>query len=199
MLGLRASLKLRKNGFEVGFQLMPGLPGDYRATFFQTVEKSIALRPDFVRLYPTVVLSNTPLERLYLRGRYRPLSLDEAVDWCKEAKKWFAQSAIRIVRLGLQPSLSLEQSGRIVDGPYHPAFGQLVQSEIWNDRISPALGKACRQSPRLVIHAHSYDLADIRGHRSKNINRWLGELNLVSLATVACPNIGEGEFRVTVQ
>lgn len=194
-----ATLKLQQRGFELGFQLMPGLPRDCRDTFLQTVEKSIDLRPDFVRLYPTVVLSNTPLARLYLCGRYSPLSLDEAVDWCKEAEQRFARAAIPVVRLGLQPTMSLEQPGRVLAGPYHPAFGQLVRSAIWNERISPALVNACRQSLRLIIHARSYHLADIRGHRNKNINQWLKELNLISLKTVACPWIGEGEFRVTVQ
>ena len=192
-----ATLMLQQHGFEVGLQLMPGLPGDCRDAFSQTVKQSIALRPDFVRLYPTVVLSNTPLEQLYLRGRYAPLSLDEAVNWCKEAKQRLACAAIAIIRMGLQPTRSLEQSGRIVAGPYHPAFGQLVQSAIWNERISPALRKARCQSPRLVIHGCSHHLADIRGHRNDNINRWLIELDLISLETVACPQIEEGEFRVT--
>ncbi len=192
-----ATLELKQHGFEVGMQLMPGLPGDCRETFSQTVEKSIALRPDFVRLYPTIVLSNTPLERLYFRGRYRPLSLNEAVEWCKEAKQRFARAAIPVIRTGLQPTTSLEQPGRIVGGPYHPAFGQLVQSAIWNEQISPALEKARSQSPRLAIYASSHHLADIRGHRNENINRWLTELDLISLETVSCPQTREGEFRVS--
>lgn len=192
-----ATLELKQHGFEVGLQLMPGLPGDCRDIFLQTVESSIALRPDFVRLYPTVILSNTPLERLYTLGRYRPLSLREAVNWCKEAKQLFAGASIPVIRTGLQPTISLEQPGRIVGGPYHPAFGQLVKSAIWNDKISPALKKARSQSSHLVIHVSSHDLGDIRGHRNDNINRWLTELNLSSLETVACPQTGEGEFRIT--
>jgi histone acetyltransferase (RNA polymerase elongator complex component) len=194
-----ATLQLQQSGFEVGLQLMPGLPGDCRETFFQTVEKTIALRPNFVRLYPTVVLSDTALERFYLRGRYKPLSLEEAVDWCKEAKQRFVSASIPVIRTGLQPTISLEQPGRIVAGPYHPAFGQLVQSAIWNEEISPALKKVRGQSPRLVIHASSHQLADIRGHRNENINRWLTELDLISLKTIAQPQTGAGGFRVTAQ
>ncbi len=194
-----ATFQLQQTGFQVGLQLMPGLPGDCRETFFQTVEKTIALRPNFVRLYPTVVLSDTPLERLYLRGRYKPLSLKEAVDWCKEAKQRFVSASIPVIRTGLQPTISLEQPGRIVAGPYHPAFGQLVQSAIWNERISPALKTARSQSPRLVIHASSHHLADIRGQRNENINRWLTELDLISLKTIARPQTGAGKFRVKVQ
>ncbi len=194
-----ATLELHKLGFEVGLQLMPGLPGDCRETFFKTVEKSIALRPNFVRLYPTVVLANTPLERLYFRGLFKPLSLDEAVEWCKKARESFNHASIPVIRTGLQPTISLEQPGRIVSGPYHPAFGQLVQSAIWDERISYALKKARCQSSRLLIHAPSNHLPDIRGHKNENIHRWLKELDLISLKTVACPRTREGKFRVTAQ
>ncbi len=195
----KASLELQKLGFEVGLQLMPGLPGDCWETFSNTVEKSIALQPNFVRLYPTVVLANTPLERLYLRGLFKPLSLDEAVEWCKKAKQSFNHASIPVIRTGLQPTISLEQPGRIVSGPYHPAFGQLVQSAIWNERISSALEKARCRSSRLLIHAPSHHLPDIRGHHNENIHRWLKELDLISLKTVVCSRTREGMFRVTAQ
>jgi histone acetyltransferase (RNA polymerase elongator complex component) len=193
-----ATLKLHQYGFETGLQLMPGLPTDSQATFLRTVDKSIALRPSFVRLYPTVVLSSTPLAHLYRRGRYRPLSLEQAVTWCKEAKQRFASAGIPIIRIGLQPSVTLEQPGHIVAGPYHPAFGQLVLSALWRDRISPALQEASLQSQRLLIHAAPHQLADIRGHRNGNIKRWLTELNLTFLETIATDQCGKEGFQVTV-
>jgi histone acetyltransferase (RNA polymerase elongator complex component) len=193
----KATLKLQQYGFETGLQLMPGLPKDSRATFLRTVDKSVALHPSFVRLYPTVVLSSTPLAHLYRRGRYRPLSLEQAVTWCKEAKQRFASAGIPIIRIGLQPTVTLEQPGHIVAGPYHPAFGQLVLSSLWRDRISPVLKKASLQSQRLLIHAAPHQLADIRGHRNGNIKKWLAELNLTSLETLGCSQIEVGEFRVT--
>jgi hypothetical protein len=98
----------------------------------------------------------------------------------------------------LQPTVTLEQPGRIVAGPYHPAFGQLVHSSIWSDRISPVLKKASLQSQRLVIHASPYQLADIRGHRNGNIKRWMTELKLTSLETVASDQGGKEGFQVTV-
>jgi histone acetyltransferase (RNA polymerase elongator complex component) len=192
-----AALKVQQYGFEMGLQLMPGLPRDSRETFLRTVDKSIALRPSFVRLYPTVVLSSTPLEHLYRKGRYKPLSLTQAVAWCKEAKQRFAAAGIPVIRIGLQPTVTLEQPGSIVAGPYHPAFGQLVLSSIWSDRISPVLKKASLQSQRLLIHAAPHQLADIRGHRNDNIKRWLAELNLTFLETVGCSQTEVGEFRVT--
>ena len=191
-----ATLRLKKQGFEVGLQLMPGLPGDSRETFLKTVDRSIALGPSFVRLYPTVVLSATPLERLYRSGRYQPLSLKQAVEWCKESKKRFDSAGIPVIRMGLQATSALEKPSRILSGPYHPAFGQLVKSSIWDEKISPALRRASQQSSHLVIYAPSHQLADIRGHRNSNINGWLKELKLTSLETVASDQINPGEFRV---
>ena len=192
-----ATWRLHEYGFEVGLQLMPGLPKDSRETFFHTVDKTIALSPSFVRLYPTVVLSSTPLELLYRRGLYRPLSLREAVDWCKEAKQRFDRAGIQVIRMGLQPTVSLEQPGRIIAGPYHPAFGQLVNGAVWRDLISPILTKASSLASRLVIHAPAQQLNDIRGHRNDNIKRWMKELNLTSLETVATDQVGKEGFRVT--
>ena len=191
-----ATLRLQEYGFEVGLQLMPGLPQDSRATFLHTVDKTISLNPSFVRLYPTIVLSSTPLERLYRSDRFKPLSLGEAVDWCKDAKHRFTSAGIQIIRMGLQPTVSLEQPGRIIAGPYHPAFGQLVNAALWRDMISPILKKASFQIPRLVIHAPAHQLADIRGHRNENIKRWLVEFKLTSLETVASGQVGKEGFRV---
>jgi histone acetyltransferase (RNA polymerase elongator complex component) len=194
----RAAARLRDHGFRIGFQLMPGLPADDRTTFLRTVEKSIAVRPDFVRLYPTVVLAGTPLEHLYRLGAYRSLPLLDAVDWCKEAALRFTRAGIPVVRMGLQTSPSLERPGVIVAGPYHPAFGQLVKSALWFDRISPELAKVSSVSPRPIIHLHPSELADARGHRNGNIRRWLGELRFASLTTVADPDVPPGKFRLVL-
>jgi histone acetyltransferase (RNA polymerase elongator complex component) len=190
---------LKKHGFEVGLQLMPGLPEDSREIFLKTVEETIALAPDFVRIYPTVVLSSTPLERLFRGGHYKPLSLEQAVDWCKESKKRFNRASIPVIRMGLQPTIALEKTGRIIAGPYHPALGQLVNSSIWHEKISPALRKASLKSPRLEIHGPSHQLAEIRGHGNSNINGWIKQLKLASLETVSSDQIGAGEFRITAQ
>jgi histone acetyltransferase (RNA polymerase elongator complex component) len=191
-----ATARLRRHGLRVGLQLMPGLPADDRATFLQTVAESIALRPDFVRVYPTLVLAGTPLAGLYRRGAYRPLSVAEAVDWCKEAALNFTRAGIPIIRMGLQTSAALERPGVIVAGPYHPAFGQLVKSAIWYDRISAALAEMRSLSSRPTIHLHPSDLADARGHRNGNIAHWLGKFSFTSLRTVADPELPRGKFRL---
>lgn len=194
-----AALRVRAYGLRLGLQLMPGLPGDNRETFLLTVEKTIALQPDSVRLYPTVVLAGTPLARLYRLGRYRPLSVVEAVEWCKEAQLRFSRAGIPVIRTGLQASSSLEEPGQVLAGPYHPAFGQLVKTAIWYERISPALAKAGLGWRRVAIHAAPQEAGDIRGHGNANIKRWLTELGLESLTIVGSSRTRAGKFRITPQ
>lgn len=121
---VRAAGLVRARDLRLGIQLMLGLPGDTSRRLRRTVERVIALGPDFVRLYPLLVLAESGLARLYRQGGYSPLSLGRAVVLAARVKKRFDGAAIPLVRMGLQPSRELEQA--LVAGPYHPAFGELV-------------------------------------------------------------------------
>jgi len=127
---------LRGVGLTVGLQMMPGLPGDTRETIIATARKVISLTPDFVRVYPTLVIRETPLESLYQRGDYRPWPLDAMVEVCREVMNLFDEAAIPVVRVGLQPTTDLKES--IVAGPYHPSFRQLLGDGVTLSRQSPS-------------------------------------------------------------
>lgn len=107
-----------------GVQIMPGLPGDTAASVIETVDKVIGLSPEFVRIYPAVVLKDTGLHRMYLAGAYRPWEMADMVAVCREAALRFKGAGIPIIRMGLQAHDGLMQ--RLVAGPYHPSFRQLV-------------------------------------------------------------------------
>ena len=111
-----------------GEELIPGLPGDSEKTFMETVETVASLRPDMVRLYPTVVIRGTDLARWYLEGRYRPLRLEEAVRICRDSCIRLEGEGIAVIRIGLMSSPSLREAGQIVAGPWHEAFGFLVRT-----------------------------------------------------------------------
>ena len=124
---VRSAALLKEAGIKVGIQLMPGLPGDSRETTVKSARSVAALRPDFVRIYPTLVIRDTPLHEIFMRGEYTPWSIEEMTDACKELCRIFKESSIKIIRIGLQPSRELEEN--IVAGPYHPSFRQLVEDE----------------------------------------------------------------------
>ncbi|NOS35474.1 MAG: radical SAM protein, partial [Deltaproteobacteria bacterium] len=121
---VRAVELLRTAGLTIGLQMMPGLPGDTRETILATAREIVSLRPDFVRVYPTLVIKNTPLEKLYRRGDYCPWLLESMVEVCREVMSLFDNARIPVVRMGLQPTVDLEES--IVAGPYHPSFRQFL-------------------------------------------------------------------------
>ncbi len=98
---------IRENGFDLGLQIMLGLPGDDEAKFLQTVRDVIEFQPDFVRIYPTLVIGNTPLHKMYDAGDYRPWSLERTVEVLKMALQLLESRGIRVIRLGLHPETSL--------------------------------------------------------------------------------------------
>jgi len=131
---MMAARLIKEEGLTLGLQLMPGLPGDTEETITETIEKTILLHPDFVRIYPTVVLKFTELERMYEKGLYQPLTLEEGVRISAEMTIEFRNHSISVIKTGLHSDLSAGKlegaTSPVVAGPYHPAFGELVSREI---------------------------------------------------------------------
>ena len=124
----RALHLLKAKGFTVGAQLMCGLPGDSTNKLMATAKRVAALTPDFIRIYPALIIKGSGLEKIYREGKYRPLSLLKAVALSCRMKIIFDEHRIKVVRMGLQPSQDLEK--KVLTGPYHPAFGELVISRV---------------------------------------------------------------------
>ncbi len=128
------SAKLIKDyGFEFGVQMMTGLYGDDNDTAVETAKKLIALSPDTARIYPTVVLENTELEKLYKSGEYKPQSVDEAAEICSELLLMFHENNIRVIRVGLHSGGNVEEG--YVAGAYHPAFREICESRIYLRKV----------------------------------------------------------------
>ncbi len=124
---------LKHHGLLVGGQLMVGLPGDTPRKSVQTCKKMISLRPDCVRIYPTLVMQHTPLQRLYQSGKFQPWSLNKTVVLVAHMKRLLDAARIPVIRMGLQAGESLQEN--IVAGPYHPAFGELVLSRLFFRKV----------------------------------------------------------------
>ncbi|MDU6735872.1 MAG: radical SAM protein [Veillonella sp.] len=131
--------QLRKFGFTVGLQLLPGLLGDTWDTIIKTVVEISQLRPDFVRIYPVLVIENTELAEQYKAGIYEPLSLERALQYCSFLKTWFESHQITVIRTGLQSTEELDAGHSLLAGPYEPAMGELVTNEQWRQRIAHCL------------------------------------------------------------
>lgn len=131
--------QLRKFGFTVGLQLLPGLLGDSWDTIIKTAIEISQLQPDFVRIYPVLVIENTELAEQYKAGIYEPLSLEQALQYCSFLKTWFESHQITVIRTGLQSTEELDTGHSLLAGPYEPAMGELVTNEQWRQRIEHCL------------------------------------------------------------
>ncbi len=167
---IKAVRMLKDHGFQVGVQLMPGLPGDSTENFLATIDKVLALNPHMARLYPALVIKGTGLARLYDERSYRPFSLKEAVNLCAKSVILLEKNGIPVIRIGLMNSPSLSEKDRIVSGPWHPAFGFLVRSAIHFKRIVPDLPPPGEES-RARIYAPMREIPLVRGYRNQSIRK----------------------------
>jgi histone acetyltransferase (RNA polymerase elongator complex component) len=162
---------LKENRYDVGIQMMVGLPGDNQAITLETGRHIIRLAPDFVRIYPTLVIENSVLAQWYHMGRYTPLTLEQAVGQTKELYCLFTENNIPVIRMGLQTSDDFEKES-VLAGPFHPAFAHLVHSEIFLDKILNKLKISETDeydNTSLLIKVHPRNISTVRGLKNKNI------------------------------
>ncbi|MFH2066394.1 MAG: radical SAM protein [Pseudomonadota bacterium] len=167
----KAASTIKQHNIQLGIQMMTGLPGDEGRQSIETANKIIGLSPDFVRIYPTIVLSKSPLEKSYKRGEYSPMSLENSVTLVAKIYCMFTESGIPVIRMGLQASDGLEKNEGLVAGPFHPAFGHMVLSEIFLEKAKERL--QCRQNitdKEAVIHVHATGISKMRGLKNQNIH-----------------------------
>ena len=124
----KAAALLKQRHYETGIQMMVGLPGEDEDSSLSTGHRIAELAPDFVRIYPTVVLKNSLLAKWYQNGKYLPWSLERSVAQVKRLYLLFKKKGIRVIRMGLQAVKDLDSGTAILAGPYHPAFGHMVHS-----------------------------------------------------------------------
>lgn len=186
---------LQAAGVAVGMQLMPGLPGDSEEKSLESLNGCLALRPVFLRIYPTLVIVGTKLATLYETGRYTHLSLDEAVRLCKIMLHEALAAEVKVIRIGLQSTRELEASGTILAGPYHPAFRQLVESALCYDLLSRLTGDIPAKETVTIVCAPSR-VSDITGQRQGNLKRLLREGGVKVAAVMADPTLSCREIHV---
>lgn len=168
---LKASELIKKYGITLGHQIMPGLPGDTFEKDIETVKKSIAMKPDICRLYPSLVIKDTPMEKMYERGDYVPYTLEEAVDICKELYKMYCDNNINVIRIGLQPTDEIAEGKDVVTGPFHPAFRELVEGSLLSDRIRNEV----REPGSIIVNINGKDISKLYANKKVYFNRLLAE------------------------
>lgn len=163
-----ATLILRRYGFEVGHQMMTGLYMSSPRKDIETAKKLIGLKPDTVRIYPTVVLENTLLCDLYKSGKYRVMSGEETVELCSELLLMFYENNIKVIRTGLHSGGNVEEG--YVAGFYHPAFKELCESRIFKKKIISEIENRKIKNGKIKIFVSPPSVSPAAGHGRSNIN-----------------------------
>lgn len=156
-----ASKLIKSYGFSLGLQIMTGLYGDNNKKLIETANKCLEIKPDTIRIYPTIVLKDTHLAMLFENGIYKPQKLEEAVEICAKLYTLFTDNHIKVIRLGLH---TIDESA-FVAGPWHPAFSELCQSEIF---LSKALNKL-KTKGNYSIFVNKSDVSKMIGQKKSNI------------------------------
>ncbi len=128
-----ACKRITEHGFELGVQMMCGLPNDTPKKDMLTARITCELGCKQVRIYPVIVIRGTELQRMYERGQYAPISLEDAVSVCSRLYRFFNENGVTILKMGLH------SASDSVAGPFHPAFGELVRSRAFLDDIKGKL------------------------------------------------------------
>lgn len=165
---VKASKLIKEYGFILGHQIMPGLPGDNFDKDIETAKKSIEMKPDICRIYPSLVIKDTPMEKMYERGEYKPYSLEQAVNISKEIYKLYTKANINIIRIGLQPTENITWGGDLVDGPFHPAFRELVEGSLICDNIKNSVNK----DEDIIIEINPRDLSKLYANKKLYFNNF---------------------------
>lgn len=163
----KSSKMILEAGFDLGLQMMIGLPGDTREKAIHTAKRIHELGASNTRIYPTLVIKGTELERMYNHGKYIPMRLTEAILWVKDLFLYFEETNVDVIRIGLHPSEELSTDHSLIDGPYHPSFRELVMTEIWKEHLFELI--EFKPEKAIIIYVPLDQLNFAIGHKSENI------------------------------
>ncbi len=168
---------IKQAGISLGLQMMTGLYGDTPEKCIKTAEDIIRMRPDTVRIYPTITLEGTYLAELYRAGEYAPQTIDEATDLCAVLLKMFHDENITVIRLGLHSGGNVDEG--YVAGPYHPAFGEICDSKIYLQQAKELLinkfGEqhtdvcSLTKTPAPVLYVNDREISKMIGQKRSNL------------------------------
>jgi len=160
----KASLLIKKYGFELGLQMMVGLYQSTESDDYFTMCEIIALKPDTVRIYPVVVLEDTQLGELYQIGSYKLYDFDKAVEICANMLYMFEFMGIKVIRLGLHASKDVSENA--IAGFYHDSFREICESRIFRMRIISLLKD---QKGDFLIDVPKGSLSKAIGQKKSNV------------------------------
>lgn len=187
----KAAALIKQYGFGLGLQMMTGLPGDTPERSVHTADEIIALSPDCVRIYPTLVIRDTRLEEMYRNGEYTPQSVEEAVALCAVLLKKFRKAGITVIRVALATTDEISPGGMLVAGPFHSAFRELAESRIYYEEIKESLDNR----KEITVAVNPKEISKAVGNKRENIKKLKEEYG-VQMKVRGDARIKKGNFKI---
>jgi len=147
-------IKARRHRFELGLQMMTGLYKDTIVKSLYTADELIKLKPDTVRIYPTVVFEGTELYKM----KHTPFTQEETIELCAQIYGRFISNNIRVIRIGLN------YGGNVI--------GELSISRYYYKKMLDFMGGADFGNPdaprKFKIFTDKRNISKINGHKCEN-------------------------------
>ena len=197
----KASKMIKWYGFKLGHQMSIGLPDSTKIDDINTAKNLVNLKTSIVDINPVLVIKGTPLEKDIQERIYKPLTVTQAIETCKELVKIFNEKNIEIIAMGFEPIDSdVEQkvfSEKVIAGPFHPAFRQLVESSLWYDAIVSKIKKLNAKVMQVEVTVNPEDLNNVIGYKKENIEK-LKDTYDVDLIVTENKNMKQGKSRIEI-
>lgn len=197
----KASKLIKRNRMNLGYQLMVGFPDSTKLDEQESAKQLIKFRPSLVRIYPVLVLEGTELAEEYEHKVYEPLTLPQAIERCKELIYVFNKKRIKAITIGNinETNVKKEEKNeiKVIAGPTHQAFAQLVEDSIWYDSIVGKIKKFNSKAKEVKIEVHPSNVNNVIGYERENAKK-LNEVYSVEIKVIPNEKIKPGRSEMKI-
>lgn len=134
-------------GFDLGFQIMIGLPKSTVQKEVETINELLKYSPKELRIYPVYVINPSELYDMYLDGRYKPLTMEDAIYRSYMVMKQCQKSDIKVIRIGLQTTSEITQKNSEIIGPVCDNFAEYVLAKLVLDKLEEIINGIKNKEP----------------------------------------------------
>lgn len=147
---MRASRLINLYGFNLGHQLMIGLPNSNLQKELYSIKECLKYNPINLRIYPVYVINPSELYDMYVKGEYIPLTLKEAIDRTYEVIKACRNSDVKIIRIGLQSTDEITSSNEGLIGPVCDNFAEYVLSKFAFEKLDKLISQKLNEKINII-------------------------------------------------
>ena len=173
-----ASKLIKKYKFELGHQIMIGLPNSTEEKEIYTIKECLKLKPDVIRIYPVYVLKDSKLYDMAINKEYMPLTLEEAIERTKKVYEECVKHKVNVIRIGLQTTEEINEDNMNILGPVCDNYKERILSSIAKDELCKKVSKLKKYNKvNIIVPEKTKNF--VIGNKKENIEYFEKELNTI--------------------